>query len=250
MKKLFSLLCTVCLVLSATACGRAEPSPAEAAPAQVDGPTLEADYLRLLRRSKDMPDRGGEYTEDYLLGGLPWIFFLCAPGSPDADSIGYAVTDINGDGLPELLIAPAGHEPDGYFWGLFAYCGGAIRPVVLSGERAHCHLRQGGVIKYSGSSSAWEYEEFYYTLTEDGVRFEDGYFTVKDEQAPDQVAFFRSADGTRENARPATREEAEAVGAAYAPMPSDYAPVAGLTGGEGEPICPLRDEPILGYRWN
>ena len=71
---------------------------------------------------------------------------------------GALLTDLNGDGVPELLLGNA--SPDAgqygpvYFYDLYALVDGVPKHVVSSGERYRYYLRSDGLIAYEGSSGA------------------------------------------------------------------------------------------------
>ena len=147
---------------------------------------LLAAYEAILDRSVEVLSSGGDIeTRDGEMGLLE----ACYGGT----GVGYAVEDLTGDGVPELVLGSL--EDDTLY---AVYTGDQGEPVLmLEGYcRNRCYLGRGQFF-CSGSASALNSILAAYTLSEDGLELvcEDFYFT--DESADDMmdVAFFHNTSG-------------------------------------------------------
>ena len=148
---------------------------------------LLAAYDRILERSVEVLSSGGDIeTRDGEMGLLE----ACYGGT----GVGYAVEDLTGDGVPELILGSL--EDDTIF---AVYTGDQGEPVLmLEGYcRNRCYYVGRGQFFCSGSASALNSILAAYTLSEDGLELvcEDFYFT--DESADDRmdVSFFHNTSG-------------------------------------------------------
>ena len=148
---------------------------------------LLAAYDRILERSVEVLSSGGDIeTGDGEMGLLE----ACYSGT----GVGYAVEDLTGDGVPELLLGSL--EDDTLY---AVYTGDQGEPVLmLEGYcRNRCYYVGRGQFFCSSSASALNSILAAYTLSEDGLELvcEDFYFT--DESADDMmdVSFFHNTSG-------------------------------------------------------
>lgn len=217
MKKLCTILCLLCLLLTAS-CGSKPAAVSESADA-----ALPADYEQLLIRCREMLDRG-----DPLQEGFPDVLKY----EDGSEGIGYAVKDLNGDDVPELLIGFAKPQEDGYFLGLYTYSDGAVRPVALSGERSPYYLCEGGVIKSAGGSTAWESELSFWRLTPSGtLQFAAGYFTEEAPAGyPGSIVYYQGLTGAKQDAHEISEAEAMKIEDQFAPEPIAFTPLSTLNG--------------------
>ena len=89
-------------------------------------------------------------------------------GYEPSDMIGYAIQDLNGDGVPELVIGPT-REYGAYLITLFTLVDG--KPQLIFGEvgdGSYAYLQDGRFF-YSGYHSASEIGQGFYHLTDDGT---------------------------------------------------------------------------------
>lgn len=117
--------------------------------------------------------------------------------------VGYAVRDITGDGVPELLI---GLIKDGYGAASFGttilavYTSQTARPVcVLEGwARNHFLLMDGGRFLQEGSNGAMSSSFGEYTLSPDGRQLscESFYFTAESPSDPSEIEVYYNTAGT------------------------------------------------------
>ena len=113
--------------------------------------------------------------------------------------VGYAVRDITGDGIPELLV---GLIKDGQDFGttiLAVYTSPGVRPVcALEGwARNHFLLMDGGRFLQEGSNGAMSSSFGEYTLSADGRQFscESFYFTAESPSEPGEIEVYYNTTG-------------------------------------------------------
>lgn len=165
----------------------AEKGEDEEAEKQAQNEALLAAYEAILDRSVEVLSSGGDIeTRD----GETGLLEACYGGT----GVGYAVEDLTGDGVPELVLGSL--EDDTLY---AVYTGDQGEPVLmLEGYcRNRCYYVGRGRFFCSGSASALNSILAAYTLSEDGLELvcEDFYFT--DESADDMmdVAFFHNTSG-------------------------------------------------------
>ena len=134
-------------------------------PQQPPEPAEEPDYLAAYQEVLDMysrylnetPETYALYSDepDYAQPVYPSILIR------NSDILGYALLDLNRDGVPELLIgsmSDPGNEAMFYFsnilYDVFTLSDGQPRRVVVSWERSRNYLTQDGHILLEGSSGA------------------------------------------------------------------------------------------------
>lgn len=128
---------------------------------------------------------------------------------PGVNSVGYYVTDIDNNGVEELLIGNM--DKDGYSYGMFyelyTMSNGKCVFVQSSGERDRYYLCVDGSIANEGSGSAFTSNWSYYDFTENQLAlrqavFTDGYY---DEQNP---WFYTTTEPYADHSSPISEEEA------------------------------------------
>ena len=144
----------------------------------------------------------GDY---YLELGETGVSILCNYGG----TLGYMLTDMDGNGVPELLIGSDGGEyPGSYIYDMFTLENGAPKRVLSSSERVAYMLYPENRVLHRGSGGAaynfmavYRYAGGTLTLT-DGVVMagEDQFYEVTSEG--DSIFFERQPDD-----RPISREE-------------------------------------------
>ena len=148
---------------------------------------LLAAYDRILERSVEVLSSGGDIeTGDGEMGLLE----ACYSGT----GVGYAVEDLTGDGVPELILGSL--EDDTIF---AVYTGDRGEPVLMleGGYRHPCRYLGGGRFFCSGSASAFNSILASYALSGDGLELtcEDFYFTDESADNMMTVAFFHNTSG-------------------------------------------------------
>ena len=144
-------------------------------------------YDGILQRSVEILSSGGDIeTADGEIGLLE----ACYGGA----GVGYAVEDLTGDGVPELVLGSLDDDT------LYAvYTGDRGEPVLMleGGSRKQCRYLGRGRFFCSGSASAFNSILSAYALSKDGLELicEDYYFT--DEAAGNgmDVAFYHNTSG-------------------------------------------------------
>ena len=134
------LLLLLALVLSLA------PAPA----ARADDAAAYAPVLSALRAAAAEPEPDPFAHED----AFSYLFFM-----PYVQAVpGALLTDLNADGVPELLLGNASPDAGQYgpvfFYDLYTLIDGAPKHVVSSGERYRYYLRGDGLIAFEGSSGA------------------------------------------------------------------------------------------------
>ena len=171
---------------------KAEKNKDEEAEKQAQNESLLAAYDAILDRSVEVLSSGGDIeARDGEMGLLE----ACYGGT----GVGYAVEDLTGDGVPELVLGSL--EDDTLY---AVYTGNQGEPVLmLEGYCRHpCRYLGRGRFFCSGSASAFNSILSAYVLSKDGLELicEDFYFT--DESAGDgmDVAFFHNTTGVMDPA--------------------------------------------------
>ncbi|MGN0980553.1 MAG: hypothetical protein ACI4PT_09510 [Candidatus Avoscillospira sp.] len=148
---------------------------------------LLAAYEAILDRSAEVLSSGGDIESG---DGEMGLLEACYSGT----GVGYAVEDLTGDGVPELVLGSLEEDT------LYAvYTGDQGEPVLmLEGYYRHpCRYLGGGRFFCSGSASALNSILATYTLSEDGreLTCEDFFFTDESPEDMMSVAFFHNTSG-------------------------------------------------------
>ena len=179
MKRRFLAIGMAFMMMLAVGCGKGETAEKdEQVPvdyAAVYAPVLDA-YYELIYY--------GEVDEK--IESDTGVMELLAMGVPEevAVQVGYAMEDISGDGIPELLMSFIHEETEEGFFGrdifaVYHYGDGTPQQVIDGGGRNAYYLMENGDIFNSGSAGA-AYSIFgTYALSEDGAELicKDYYFT-------------------------------------------------------------------------
>lgn len=159
----------------------------EADPLQVYGGTLDRYYERIIT--------GGEIW-DAGEGETGVMEAVGQGGGPD--DVGYAVCDLSGDGIPELLIGGIAQAHSGS--DLYAVYAAPAGVPVLTAEgwaRNRLHWLGENRFLYAGSNGAIYSMFGTYVLSEDGTALdcEDFWFTYEKDAAQTEVGFYRNDSG-------------------------------------------------------
>lgn len=217
MKKRLAIFAALALMLSLLcACGRqmteeegssapagdpeaaADITPAEPEDAGEEG-LKEADPLRLYGGILD------RYYERIIAGGEIWdagegetgVVEVVGQGG-GLDDVGYAVCDLGGDGIPELLIGGVTQECSGS--DLYAVYAAPAGVPVLTAEgwaRNRLHWLGENRFLYAGSNGAMYSMFGTYVLSEDGsvLDCEDFWFTYEKDTDQTEVGFYQNHSG-------------------------------------------------------
>jgi hypothetical protein len=127
------------------------------------------------------------------------------------DSVGYALHDMSGDGVPELLIGAITHRDNQLSYGSKIYamytCVDGVPTLTFeSWARSRFYTMEEGTFFYQGSSSAMVSLFGKYTLSPDGVCLScnDLYFTDEKPSTPEETVLYHNQTGSME---PAMSEE-------------------------------------------
>ena len=88
---------------------------------------------------------------------------------------GYMLTDMNGDGTPELLVSTVKDAEDGLIYDLYTCADGVAVHTASSGERTRYSICEDGTVFYEGSSGANNSSYAAY-----GIDTEDGSLELKE----------------------------------------------------------------------
>ena len=175
MKKFAVLLLSIMMVLSLTACGAATPAapeasapdetvpapeetipePEETVPAPEDTPTVEQAYAVVI---------GEYYTAleqrwsgaDLMENGLNYMTADCYGDAP-LENLGYAIADIDGDGVPELLIGTIHGDEfyDKMIFSLYTLDENGVNKLVFDGTERNRYYYAGESRFANQGSSAY-----------------------------------------------------------------------------------------------
>lgn len=152
-----------------------------------DGALLAA-YEAILERSVEVLASGGDIeTGDGEMGLLEAAY-------QDADSVGYAIEDLNADGVPELILGPA----DGS--SIYAlYTGSGSEPVLLleGWARNYWQYLGGGRFYVFGAGGVSYNMVGTFVLPRDGRELvcEDFYFTYELDESFEEFGVFHNTEG-------------------------------------------------------
>ena len=214
MRKLFALL-MVCLLGVLSPIARADGEAAAATPDY--GAVLDAYYRAV--------DEGWE-AEELDEAGLNFMVQWLEDGR---NQLGYALIDVDCDGVCELLIGQV-EEPGqcGVVFDLYTWDGEAPVLVFQGWDRNVYQLRADGTFFNWGSGSAFESVQRIYCLDAQSLLFVEGvYFDARyDEENP--WFFTLDDDWDASNDTPLTEEEATAITDGYAQtlIPVGFTPLA------------------------
>lgn len=193
MKKFAVLLLSAIMVFSLAACGAVTPAatessvpaaeesslvPEEAVPAQEDTPTVEQAYAVVIGEyytALEQRWNGAELMED----GLNYMAADCY-GEEPLENLGYAIADIDGDGVQELLIGTirADEFYDKMILSLYTLDENGVNKLVFDGTERNRYYYAGENRFANLGSSAFN-ESFETTVKlEEGEMIDMTYTTV------------------------------------------------------------------------
>ncbi len=105
---------------------------------------------------------GWDCTED-----VSYMFYWDYSSVKSLSDAGYALTDLDGNGVPELLVSPVEDAGSGMIYDLYAFADGEIVHTATSGERFCYYLCEDNSIYYWGSSGASNNTQVNYALDAD-----------------------------------------------------------------------------------
>ena len=110
----------------------------------------------------------GDY---YLVYGETGVSILCRYGG----IFGYALLDLNGDSIPELLVGVQDSQCyDDFLLDLFTLKNGLPERILVSSERINYRLQSSGLIYYHASGGASYNREYLYRFNGVGLELVDG----------------------------------------------------------------------------
>lgn len=195
MKKLSVLLLIFAMLLSLAACGSNPSAPTTAPetvpvteaptePAQTEAPTevpvvtAKPLYGEILDGYFDALLQGFG-PQEYMDRGLNYLVGIVG----DVDKVGYAMDDVDGDGVSELMI---GSVDEGLIYAMYTVKDGQETQVIDAMERSTYQLTSDGLILNRGSNSAASYGYNLYRLENGSLQFQDAlvFDAAKDEKNP------------------------------------------------------------------
>lgn len=179
-------------------------------PASITPEETEPDYAQLYSATLDKyydliancPDG---YSEDEGMIGA-WEIASYTESGEALKSIGYAISDVSGDGIPELLICTV-DSGDGVpvngseVLAVYTYVDGAPR-LTFEGWGRNCYYYMGGGRFYnSGSGGAAFYIFGAYTVSQDGTGLicDDLYYTYPHEDNYEDIGLYHNTSGDFED---------------------------------------------------
>ena len=124
--------------------------------------TLPAAYEEIISNAAEVLN--GNHEAD--TGTISSLFHQMA-GTQYAENVGFFVTDLDGDGTPELFLGENQPQSDStIFYDMFALKGDELVHVFNGWDRSRYYLCSNGGIANEGSSSAFESFTAYYYYTD------------------------------------------------------------------------------------
>lgn len=184
------------------------PKATEAAPLPetVDS-GIDPAYAEILEKYKSGVSKGWGIQE-FAAAGLCYLFGYYS----DTSQAGYALMDINNDGVEELILGESG-LPDSYigmFYELYTINAGQLTLVASSQERSRYYLCAGNEIAHEGSGGAFNSFSSYYNLKGGGLSMIEA--VVYDGMYDQENPWFYCITGlTEEDYTPITEGEADRI---------------------------------------
>ena len=201
MKKFAVLFLSVIMVFSLTACGASTPaapesaapespvpaaeetapSPEETVPAPEETPTVEQAYAVVIGEyytALEQRWNGAELMED----GLNYMAADCY-GEEPLENLGYAIVDLDGDGVQELLIGPINADEffDNMIFSLYTLDENGVNKLVFDGTERNRYYYAGENRFANQGSSAYN-DSFDTTVKlEEGEMIDMTYTTVPED---------------------------------------------------------------------
>lgn len=186
-RKLISILLTLCALLSVFGSGYAENVDYEA----IYAPVLE-NYYREMITAKPLQDWQDGFT------GIEEAWMALDPETL-LKTVGYAILDVNGDEIPELLIGEIQPGEDGESQGRYLYamyaCAEGESKIIFDGWSRNCYqLLPDGTIFNRGSNGAAYSILALYRLRENNTGLDclDFYFTWEKDESLQEYAVYHN----------------------------------------------------------
>lgn len=198
MKKLSALLLIAAMLLTLAACGSNPSAPSTAPETQETAPVTEAPtetaqteaptevpvvtakplYGEILDGYFDALLQGFG-PQEYMDRGLNYLVGMVA----DVNKVGYAMDDVDGDGVSELMI---GSVEDGMIYAMYTVKDGQETQIIDAMERSTYQLTSDGLILNRGTNGAASYGYNLYRLENGSLQFQDAlvFDAAKDEKNP------------------------------------------------------------------
>lgn len=195
MKKLSVLLLIFAMLLSLAACGSNPSAPTTAPetvpvteaptePAQTEAPTevpvvtAKPLYGEILDGYFDALLQGFG-PQEYMDRGLNYLVGMVG----DVDKVGYAMDDVDGDGVSELMV---GSVDEGLIYAMYTVKDGQETQIIDAMERSTYQLTSDGLILNRGTNGAASYGYNLYRLENGSLQFQDAlvFDAAKDEKNP------------------------------------------------------------------
>lgn len=185
-----------------------EPTTTEATIAQ---PSVYDEVLAMYKRAYDE----GWPASMCLENGMS----ECTPVEHDRDGLYYAIADLDGNGIEELVISefPYREGFDTNFIDLYAWVDGKVMNLQSASPMEPRFLCEGGVVKMAGAERG-DYQDFvsFWRLKDDRLEVEQTVY---------QLDGNWYAGRTEVEAAPVSRDEADAIIKGYVPARLDFQPV-------------------------
>lgn len=168
----------------------------------------------------------GEFSEKNLC-------YLAGSEMGGADNLGYYLTDIDGDGIEELMIGATGENAyTGMFYDLYTIVNDQRALVVSSGERDRYYLCVDGTVANEGSGGASNSVDNYYNLVSGQLEFKEGVF-LDAYSHPENPWFYTTTSTMEDYSNPISEEEGRNVISKYVYMDIPYIPLKEINLEEG-----------------
>ena len=181
----------------------------------------------------------GEFSEKNLC-------YLAGSEMGGADNLGYYLTDIDGDGIEELMIGATGENAyTGMFYDLYTIVNDQRALVVSSGERDRYYLCVDGTVANEGSGGASNSVCNYYNLVSGQLELKEGVF-LDAYSHPENPWFYTTTSTVEDYSNPISEEEGRNVIGKYVYMDIPYIPLKEINleeGGETEDAETTYSEP-------
>lgn len=165
-------------------------------------PEIPAEYQEIIDSVQDALSAGSD-MDTFRDMGVSYLFGY--PADPEAP-YGYSVTDVNEDGIPELILGSRGGY--GMIFDMFTIEDGHLLHVLSGEERNRFYLCEGGYIRNESSDSAFCSADIIFTF--EGGPLHVLHNVIYDSDTdPDNPWFYRSGDmDENDPSLPITEEEA------------------------------------------
>lgn len=168
----------------------------------------------------------GEFSEKNLC-------YLAGSEMGGADNLGYHLTDIDGDGIEELMIGATGENAyTGMFYDLYTIVNDQRALVVSSGERDRYYLCVDGTVANEGSGGASNSVYNYYNLVSGQLELKEGVF-LDAYSHPENPWFYTTTSTMEDYSNPISEEEGRNVIGKYVNMDIPYIPLKEINLEEG-----------------